>query len=124
MPPRDAKFSAKRSPMPDAAPVDAGMQVDGNLRAPAVGRPLPGGSGVGIAQNPARLLPDQPGELGHMVPEPFGKLLHRRHFIFKGIGGVFHIGRINVQHGNQVIFCCITDHRYTSDVSLSGRVMT
>ena len=83
----------------DAFAVDGGVQVDADLGAPAVGRALPGRTGVGIAQNDALLLPDQPGELGHMVIKPLGKGPQARNVVFKGIGGVFHIWTVDGQHG-------------------------
>ena len=39
-------------------------KIDGGFGAPGIGGPGKGGAGIGIAQNGAVFLPDQPGKLG------------------------------------------------------------
>lgn len=77
-------------------------QIDRAFRTPAVGGPLPWRAGVGIAQNTALLLPDQPGELGDVLGETKGKFLRRGDLIFKADGGALHKGTVNFPHFWQV----------------------
>ena len=75
-------------PPGDAGACRLGPQIDGRLCAPAVGRPLKGGAGVGVAQDFAALLPDQPGKLGGDVPEPLPECLPAGDGVFKRNGGI------------------------------------
>ena len=77
-------------------------QIDRAFRTPAVGGPLPWRAGVGIAQNTALLLPDQPGELGNVLGETKEEFFRCGDLIFEADGGALHKGTVNFQHFWQV----------------------
>ena len=57
-------------PPADAPPLGCGLKVNGGFCAPAVGSPLKGPAGIGIAQDLPVFFPDQPGIVPGNGAEP------------------------------------------------------